>query len=205
MNQTKYLKGSCQHCDGHIEFPAEMAGLSTTCPHCGQQTDLLLAAPPEQPSVSRKALLWTAAAILVLGLGLFASIVVLKRAQRLVIRQKQQAEAMAAHKGATNASTPASPEGRSVDQNDLAVSDVTLEKIPGTSLVYAVGIVKNPSKRQRFGVKVDIALLDAAGQKIGAATDYRQVLEPGDQWRFKALVVDSNAISARLESIKEDQ
>jgi hypothetical protein len=80
-----------------------------------------------------------------------------------------------------------------------------LEKTAGTSLVCAVGTVNNPTKRQRFGVKVELALLDAVGQKLGTATDYRQVLEPGGQWRFKALVVDSKAVSAKVESIKEDQ
>lgn len=72
-------------------------------------------------------------------------------------------------------------------------------------MVYAAGTVKNSSNRKRFGVKVELALLDRAGQKLGTATDYRQVLEPGGQWRFKALVVDSKAVSAKLESIKEDQ
>ena len=205
MNQTKFLKAACQHCDGHIEFPTEMVGLATTCPHCGQSTELLLASPAEAPSISRRALLWTATAILVLGIGLLAAIVALKRAQRLVARQKQHTQAIPVSETATNVSPPAATATLSVDKNDLTVSDITLERTKGTSLVYAVGTVRNSSKRQRFGVKVELALLDGAGQKIGASTDYRQVLEPGEQWRFKALVVDSKAVSARLESIKEDQ
>jgi hypothetical protein len=204
MNPTKYLKGSCQQCDGHIEFPAEMAGLNTTCPHCGQPTDLLLAPPPEQPSAYRKALLWTTAAVVILGLGLAGSLVALKRAQRLVARQKQLVQAPAPE-DITNTPASTGQETKPVDQSDLVGSDVTLEKTAGTSLVYAVGTVMNSAKRQRFGVKVELALLDAAGQKLGTATDYRQVLEPGVQWRFKALIVDSKAVSARLESIKEDQ
>ena len=205
MNPTKYLKGSCQQCDGHIEFPAEMAGLTTTCPHCGQTTELLLAAPPEEPSVSRRAILWTAASILVLGLGLLGAIVALKRAQLLAARQEQQAQTKAVSASTTNIPSPAEGNTQSTAENDLPVSDITLEKTAGTSLVYAVGTVKNSSKHQRFGVKVELALLDAAGQKIGTATDYRPVLEPGGQWQFKALVVDSKAVSTRLESIKEDQ
>jgi hypothetical protein len=205
MNPTKYLKGSCQHCDGHIEFPAEMAGLATTCPHCGQTTELLLATPPEESCVSRKAILWTTAAILILALGLLGALVALKRAQRLVQRQKQRADAVAASLGTTNTSTAPSPEPPSTAHGDLEVSDISLQKTAGTSLVYALGTVRNSSNRQRFGVKVELALLDAAGQKLGTATDYRQVLEPGGQWRFKALVVDSKAVTARLESIKEDQ
>jgi hypothetical protein len=87
----------------------------------------------------------------------------------------------------------------------LSVSAVTLEKAAGTSLIYAVGAIKNTSIRQRFGLKVELELSDGGGQKIGTASDYRQVLEPGAQWRFKALVVDSKAASAKLTSIKEDQ
>jgi len=205
MNPTKYLKGACQQCDGHIEFPAEMAGLTTTCPHCGQPTELLLAPPPEEPSVSRKAILWTTTAVLILGLGLLGALLALKRAQRLVQREKQRAEAMAASVGTTNTSIKAPPDPQSAAQTDLEVSGINLEKTAGTSLVYAIGTVKNPSNRQRFGVKLELALLDTAGQKIGTATDYRQVLEPGGKWGFKALVVDTKAVSARLESIKEDQ
>ena len=65
--------------------------------------------------------------------------------------------------------------------------------------------MKNSSNRQRFGVKIQLVLLDAAGQKVGTATDYRQIMEPMAQWQFKALVVDSKAVSVQLESIKEDQ
>src|SRR5215471_11699265 len=107
MNPTKYLKGACQQCDGHIEFPAEMAGLTTTCPHCGQPTELLLASLPEEPFVSRKAVLWTAAAIVVLGFGLLAAIAALKRAQHLVEQQKHRAEARAAAGDTAKASTAA--------------------------------------------------------------------------------------------------
>jgi len=149
-------------------------------------------------------MLWTAAALMILGLGLVGSIAALKRAQRLVARQKTQAQATAVSDKSTNNSNSAEPVS-SIDKNDLVASDISLEKTAGTSLVYAVGTVKNPGKRQRFGVKVEIALLDAAGQKVGTATDYRPVLEPGGQWRFKALVVDSKAASAKLETITEDQ
>jgi hypothetical protein len=82
---------------------------------------------------------------------------------------------------------------------------VTIEKTPGSSLVYAVGTVKNPEVRQRFGVRVELDLLDARGEKVGTAKDYQQVLEPGAEWHFKALVVESKAASAKVAAIKEDQ
>jgi hypothetical protein len=47
--------------------------------------------------------------------------------------------------------------------------------------------------------------LDTNDQAIGSATDYQSVLEPRGEWRFKALVMESKAMSARLDSIGEDK
>jgi hypothetical protein len=51
------LKCNCQYCNGHIPFPAEMAGQSINCPHC--QLETLLFIPPaavelKQPPPTRK-------------------------------------------------------------------------------------------------------------------------------------------------------
>ena len=204
MRGLKYLKGACQHCGGHIEFPAEMVGTATTCPHCGQQTELLLARPPEESGLPLRAILWTVAAIVVLLAGLAASMLAVKRAQRLVARQRQPVAPVAAPAMPTNTPDATQTLTNAVEHDDLSVSEIALEKAPGTSLVYGIGTVRNSTNRQRFGVKIQLALFDASGQKIGRATDYRQVLEPNSEWRFKALVVDSKAVSAKLESIKED-
>src|SRR5947209_8589970 len=71
MGSTKYLKGECQNCGGHLEFPAEVAGLTADCPHCGKQTDLLLVTPKEEPVVSSRAIVWLVITgiIIVLGAG----------------------------------------------------------------------------------------------------------------------------------------
>src|SRR5258707_14947623 len=90
MGQTKYLKGECQQCRGHIEFPVETTGMTIDCPHCGKPTELLLISPPEEPSVPRKAIIWTGIAALILGLGLAGSLLALKRAQTWSARQKEQ-------------------------------------------------------------------------------------------------------------------
>src|SRR5213079_3427373 len=95
MNRTKYLKGACQHCGGHIEFPAEMIGTATTCPHCRQETELLLATPAIESTVPRRAIFWSIAAVAVLVLGLAGSLIALKRAQKMAARQKQHAPAVA--------------------------------------------------------------------------------------------------------------
>ena len=53
------VKCSCQHCNGHIAFPAEMAGQMFACPHCGLETKLSaptnpLTRPPNNVSVEIK-------------------------------------------------------------------------------------------------------------------------------------------------------
>ena len=96
------------------------------------------------------------------------------------------------------ASTP-----KSID--DLKVGNITLEKAKGTSLIYAVGTLKNDSDHQRFGIKIELDLLDARSERVGVAKDYRSTLEPRQQWRFRALVLDNRAVSAQVASIEEDQ
>ena len=87
VNRAKYLEGPCRHCGISIEYPAEMAGQTTQCPRCGQQTDLVLAAPPEESFIHRKAIVWTVATVAMLLLGLAASLVALNRAEKLLHRQ----------------------------------------------------------------------------------------------------------------------
>jgi len=85
------------------------------------------------------------------------------------------------------------------------VSAIKLEKTQGSSLTYAIGTLTNTTNRQRFGVKIELDLLNVDGKKIGTATDYQQVLEPNSKWQFKALCVDSKAKNAKLAAVKEDQ
>jgi hypothetical protein len=47
-------KCNCQYCNGHIAFPAEMAGQMSACPHCGQETKLYVAAVPNDIPVDVK-------------------------------------------------------------------------------------------------------------------------------------------------------
>lgn len=176
------------------------------CPHCQQETELNLLAPADEPTVPRRALVWTGIAIIILGLGLVGALAALNRAQRWAERQKQQATANAAAVEPAAAPQPQTVETNTpTTQGELSASSVTLEKTAGSSLVYAVGTVRNTSSRQRFGIKVELDLSDAGGQKIGTATDYRPVLEPGAQWQFKALVVQPKAVSAVISAIREDQ
>ena len=54
-------------------------------------------------------------------------------------------------------------------------------------------------------MKIEIEILDAAGQKLQTATDYQSVLEPNGEWQFAAPVIESKAKSAKLAAIKEAQ
>lgn len=203
MTTTRFLKGDCQHCGGRIEFPADAVGTATECPHCGKQTELLLAALPQTSAVPRKAIVYAVMGFLILLVGLGASLVALKRAQRLAARQNERMAKVSTN--APNSSPlPGTPEAVAA-QAGFRVSSIKLEKADGSSLVYAVGNVKNETDRKRFGVKVELDLLNSAGKKIGSATDYQPVLEPKTTWQFRALVVDSKAASVRLASVREDQ
>jgi hypothetical protein len=89
--------------------------------------------------------------------------------------------------------------------DDLKVGDITLEKAKGSSVVYAVGVLRNESDHQRFGVNIEVELADAKGAKAGVAKDYRSVVEPRQEWRFRALVLDTKAVSAKLSRIREEE
>jgi len=106
MNKTKSLKGECQHCGRRLDFPAEHIGLSAECPYCHEQTELLLARPPEEPALPRRVLVWTGVAVLVLVLGLAGALAALKRAQRWADRQRPQVTAPAATNGTAGPERP---------------------------------------------------------------------------------------------------
>jgi uncharacterized membrane protein YcjF (UPF0283 family) len=82
-----------------LEFPAESIGLMARCPHCAQETELVLAAPPQEPWVPRRVVVWTVVTILGLVLGLIVSLVGLKQVQKRAALQRENAAA--AH-GKTN-------------------------------------------------------------------------------------------------------
>lgn len=198
MSRTKNLMGDCQHCGGCVEFPAEAVGLTAECPHCGQPTELFLAAPPQTPTVRVKTILFAFIAILILVGGWIGTQMALKRAQRLT----ERAKAAAANAPAQSVSVAAPSEA--AIPTGLRVSAVMLEKTSGSSQVYAVGLLRNDSNRQRRGVKVELDLFDASGRKVGAATDTMPVIEPQAEWRFKVRVVEANATAAQLKTIREE-
>ena len=83
------------------------------------------------------------------------------------------------------------------------MSSVSLGKGQGSSLVYAVGSIVNTTNRQRFGVKVELDLFDAAGVKVSMASDYQKVMEAGAEWNYRAMVVEKTAAAAKVTSVNE--
>lgn len=198
MMKIKNLKGECQRCGNLIEFHAESTGMTAECPHCGQPTELLLAVPPESESPAQtKAILYTIIAVVILVGGLIGTVVLLKRAERLSARQK----ATLAIANTQAVTQPADP----FAQAGFSVSPVTLETSQSGSIVHAVGKVHNLTNRQRFGVRVELELLDSTGSKVGEAKDYQSLVEPNAEWQFRALVVDKRAVAAKVLAIKEAQ
>ena len=191
MNGTKRLTGACSECGGSIEFQAELIGTVATCPRCRKQTELMLAPPSAEPSVSRKAIIWTAITAGILVAGLIVTLVGLKHFEKLAASQKDRAA------GAVGTNDAAVPAG-------FEVSAITLEKGEGGNGLFVVGTVTNNSKRRRSQVTVEFDLLDAGGQKVEVARAFRPALEPGAKWQVKVAVAgDSKAVAAKLASIRE--
>ena len=191
MNRTKRLTGLCSECGGTIEFQADLVGTMATCPRCRKQTELMLAAPPEEPAVPRKVIIWTVVTAVILVVGLIVTVAGLKHFEKLA---KQQRDRSGPAAGASDGTALAG----------LEVSAIALEKGEGGNGAYAVGTVVNASGRRRSQVTVELELLDAGGQKVEVARAFRPVLEAGAKWQVKVPVTsDSRVVSARLASIKE--
>ncbi len=191
MNPTKRLTGVCSECGGSIQFRAELVGTMAQCPQCGKQTELMLALPPEESSAPRKGIAWMVIAVVILIAGLIASLIALKRFERLAASRNARVEAVA---GTNGVAVPAG----------LEVSAISLEKGRGNSASYAVGTVVNTSSRRRTQISVEFDLLDSKGQRVEVARVFKPTLDAGAKWEIKvAVAADSKAVSVKLASVKE--
>ena len=196
MLKIKNLRGVCQHCGGPIEFRAEAAGTTADCPHCSQPTDLMLEPPPEEGSPLRtKAIVFAIIAVVILVGGMVGASIALKRAKRMRAEQEE----FSAKKSKPLPVVALDP----LERNGFRVSPVMLGKGQGSSVVHATGSISNMTRRQRFGVKVELELYDVAGMKVGVASDYQKVVEAGEEWVYRALVVETKAASAKVISVNE--
>ena len=161
-----------------------------TCPRCGKQTELMLAAPAAEPMLPRRVIVWTVVFAGILIAGLIVTIVELKHFEKLAAQRRDRAGVAL---GADNDKGTAG----------LEVSGVALQKGEGGSGTYAVGKVVNTSGRRRSQVTVEFDLLDAEGKSVEVARAFRPVLEAGAKWQVRVQVAgDSKAVSARLAAIR---
>ena len=208
MSEPEYLKCECANCGGHLEYPPEAAGLSLPCPHCRLETLLGAPAPvveevessaPSPASLAanetgegRGKTGWIVG--VVIGLALLGSGGYWFHQHRA--RQVDRA-------------TPKPANGRPAlkpkSLEDLKATDIRIERTGGSGLVYAVGDIRNDSDHQRFGIKLELELVDSQGAKVGTATDYAQLIEPRGVWHFRGLVLPAKAVRARLGRIQEEE
>lgn len=208
--ETDYFKCACQRCGKHIEFPSNGVGVTVDCPHCGKQTVLGVAKDSPATATKSKMALWAALGLIAVvalgGLGAFLWIQKQKSketavAPRAVIptavapTPKPTVAPVAPTENANKAPipdrspAPEKPAAPAETIDDFSVGKITLEKTQGSSLVYAVGTAKNAVDRQRFGVRIELNLLDEQDRNIGVVSDYVSVVEPHKDWQFKALLM----------------
>ncbi len=214
MQQNSYLKCPCQKCGAHIEFPAQGLGQLIVCPHCNQNTNLILAArTPAENSVSKNLKSRQRMVLISLGcLGLVAALAVGIFAARKnsltppeIVATQPETEPIPMAPVKIKSPKPAKKTfAPAVQINDFEAVHVALEKTTNSRLIFATGTIRNKTERQRFGVKVELELFDAQETKIGLATDYVPVIEPGKEWKVRALVTERDATRANVISITEN-
>jgi hypothetical protein len=105
----------------------------------------------------------------------------------------------------TNA-PPVTADAKPKSLDDLKIGRVEIDQPKGSGLRYAVGTLKNESDHPRYGITIEVSLLDKSGQSLPTkATDYLQMLEPRKEWRFRALVLESKAVTAQVASVREEE
>ncbi|HLX69238.1 MAG TPA: FxLYD domain-containing protein [Verrucomicrobiae bacterium] len=212
--EPNYFKCHCQRCGGHIEFPSNGAGVTIDCPHCGKKTVLGVAIGGAKLKKSNK-VLWIA-------LGLMA--VIAGGAVVFIWPQKPKARAVAdpvkvvdpvktvaapfvpvtiTNQPVSQTTSQPAPAANTISDFDL--TKISLQKVPGSSLVYAVGTAKNTVARQRFGVKIELNELDENDKNLGVISDYVSVVDPQKAWQFKAVLTSPHVAKVTVAGIKEQQ
>lgn len=183
---SDYVQIDCRNCGGAVEVPRGSAGTAVACPHCS--AEILI------PRRSRVLALWSGLVVLLLVGGAFGYV---------QMRNKPKTPMVAATPAPTNA-PPVEAKPKSLE--DLKVGSIEIDQSKGSGLRYAVGTLKNDSDYPRYGITVEFTLFDQRGQKLPTkASDYLQMLQPRKEWRFRALVLESKAVSAKVASIREEE
>ena len=77
---------------------------------------------------------------------------------------------------------------------DLRLAKHAIEPDKDNGALYIVGTIKNVSAYRYYKVRITFQLKDATGGPLETpATAYTPVIEPGKEWPFKALIIDTDA------------
>ena len=199
MTGSTHFKCECQHCHEHLECPREACGLTSDCPHCGQPTELNPINPQQKISSPARKIIFSSIALLialVVGLAGFAQNEKRKEQLRVEAAETTRLAVLQAAEAEIKANDPLARAGWSA-------ASISMEKATGSTIIHVLGKLRNETDRRRFGVKVLLELFDAAGQKIGTASDYQPAVEPHAQWQFSALVVNAKAVTAKVAAVEE--
>jgi hypothetical protein len=211
--EQNYFKCHCHKCGGHIEFPSNGVGVAINCPHCGKETVLGVSASAPVLKKSNKVLWITLVLIAVIAGAVVAFMWPQKEKAKSVadpvktVTVKAVTMAVASAENTNKPLPPAQsqPEPAANAISDFDLSKISLEKVPGSGLVYAVGTAKNTVDRQRFGVRIELNLLDENDQNVGVVSDYVSVVDPHKDWKFKALLTKPHVTKVTVAGIKEQQ
>jgi hypothetical protein len=206
-----YFKCLCKNCGGRIEFPGEGAGRTVPCPHCNWPTVLATDVPSATVPIgggaaARKRIFrfFFIAAVVVAAAGAGVYWYLSHRGPAPAPSAATQPAQGNNTLSKTSAPVVVAPVVPPDPWHGLMAGPITLDKSGDGRLVYAVGTLRNESDHQRFGVKVELDVFDAGNEKVGTATDYTSTIDPGKEWKFRALVTDRTAASAKLTAVKED-
>jgi len=195
MSDKNFLKCACPGCGVHISFPPDRAGELVDCPHCGTKTGLVAT---EAGSASQRARIKSNVIATIL---LFLILVAIGAGYYRFKTWQPDQPATVVLPAITNVFIPKTFQ----DFDEFKVGKITLKKSDLGGLVYAVGVVKNDTNRQRFGVRITLELHDAKDASLGSTSDYLAVLEPHREWQFRALLTDPRAVSTVLTRIEEQK
>ena len=189
---------------------------STDCPGCGLEVSVKADTCPSCGATirERSLLTWPILVSCVVAIVLLAGTALMW--QRGGLRKKPQVKLSevklpkkAANLPSAPDSTPPTPAPAPAPvmvkrSGEFKMLDHRIERVPGRSLVYVVGNVTNDTEKQQFSVRVTFELTDKTGKPAGTATDYASVIEPGSGWQFRAMILETNAVRAKLMTLETD-
>lgn len=194
MNESAEQKCSCQECGGHIIFPRVNVGETAACPHCNAQTCLLSNKTDTTSNSGKKIILVIGSILLVLAVAVIGMMFYRARSSKPLAPLTEIK---------TQVATNAEILPLTDQLHGFQIGPITFRQAEGSSLVYAIGVVRNDTDHQRFGVRIRLDLLDDHEHAMGSTSDYIQVLEPHQDWHFKALLTTPKAVKAKLANIEE--